>query len=64
MRVVGIGLTPGELAPPSGLFSATVNLTPAFTHEAGTVSDAQRYLLVRLSDGSTINDLEGRGASS
>lgn len=58
VRVVGIGLTPGELAPPSGLYLATVNLTPPFAGEAGVVSDAQRYLLVRLREGTTINELE------
>jgi ABC-type lipoprotein release transport system permease subunit len=58
VRVVGVQRSPGEVAPPSGLFLQTVGVTPAFVDAAGKRLMRGEYLVVRLKPGATLAALQ------
>ncbi len=59
VRVVGVGIAPGEVAPSSGLFFSFVHTTPAFMERESVKAD-QSALVVRFRDGANQRDLQNQ----
>lgn len=58
LRIVGIGLSPGEVPPPSGDYLSSVQVTPAFLAEHSESDDESLSIPVRLRDGADTAALE------
>jgi ABC-type lipoprotein release transport system permease subunit len=63
VRVVGVQLSPGEVAPPTGLFIQTVGVTRAFADAAGSLPHSD-HLAVRLRPGESVESLQAQATDA